>query len=74
MPPKRIVPFDIMSLPDDMIGELCRKMDTQKLSVFMGANKRLYEICQHVMTERKLMHDRRCPEIMSKMPDISLKM
>ena len=66
MPPKRIVPFDIMSLPDDMIGELCRKMDTQKLSVFMGANKRLYEICQHVMEERKLMHDRRCPEIMSK--------
>lgn len=41
-----------MSLPDDMIMEICRKMDSKQLSKFMRMNKRINKVCQYVMDER----------------------
>lgn len=55
----------LQHLPDDMIIEICQKMNNKQLSVFMRTNKRIKELCQHIMNERKLIHDR-CREIMSK--------
>ncbi len=45
--------LDLSDLPDDMIRVMCNKMSSKELASFVRTSKRMHEMCQHILVDRK---------------------